>query len=205
MDSRSALYLDVLKEVATSGVSFEHKNALLTGVGKGSIGAEILKGLLAGGARVVVTTSRYNRATVEYYQSIFHECGSKGSSLTVVPFNQGSKQDVEALIDYIYSTDKGLGLDLDYIVPFAAIPENGREIDGLDDKSELAHRVRNSRPRLFSSLFYVLILTLDQIMLTNLLRLMGAVKTKKAGLKLRTRPTQVILPLSRNFFLESFV
>jgi hypothetical protein len=43
---------------------------------------------------------------------------------------------VEALVDYIYMT---LCLDLDYIIPFAAVPENGREIDGLDDKSELAH------------------------------------------------------------------
>jgi len=36
------------------------------------------------------------------------------------------------LIDYIYTS---LGMDLDYIPPFAALPENGREIDGLDDKS----------------------------------------------------------------------
>lgn len=114
--------------------------------------------------------------SVEYYQAIYQECGSKGSSLTVVPFNQGSKQDVEALVDYIYSKDKGLGMDLDYILPFAALPENGREIDGLDDRSELAHR----------------------IMLTNLLRLLGAVKTKKAALQLVTRPTEVVLPLSPN-------
>ena len=72
-----------------SGIySFKGKNALLTGVGKGSIGCEILKGLLAGGATVVVTTSRYNRKTVEYYQTIYQECGSRGSALTVVPFNQ---------------------------------------------------------------------------------------------------------------------
>ncbi|BGP33270.1 fatty acid synthase alpha subunit Lsd1 [Rhodotorula toruloides] len=172
----TSLYLDILKEIATSGVTFEHKNALMTGVGKGSIGIEIVKGLLAGGARVVITTSRYSRSTVEYYQAIYQEVGSKGSSLTVVPFNQGSKQDVEALVDFIYSKDKGLGMDLDYILPFAALPENGREIDGIDDRSELAHR----------------------IMLTNLLRLLGAVKSKKAALKLTTRPTEVVLPLSPN-------
>lgn len=118
----------------------------------------------------------FSVSSVEYYQAIYQECGSKGSSLTVVPFNQGSKQDVEALVDYIYSKDKGLGMDLDYILPFAALPENGREIDGLDDRSELAHR----------------------IMLTNLLRLLGAVKSKKAALKLTTRPTEVVLPLSPN-------
>ena len=60
---RSSLYLDSLKENATSGVTFEHKNALMTGVGKGSIGVEIVQGLLAGGAKVVVATSRYFRAT----------------------------------------------------------------------------------------------------------------------------------------------
>ncbi|KAL5526485.1 FAS2 [Sanghuangporus sanghuang] len=169
----TGVYLDVLSEIATSGTTFKNKNALLTGVGKGSIGVEVLKGLLSGGAQVVITTSRYSRATVEYYQDIYQRFGSRGSALTVVPFNQGSKQDVEALIDYVYAT---LGLDLDYILPFAAVPENGREIDGLDDKSELAHR----------------------IMLVNLLRLLGAVKTKKASHHFVTRPTQVILPLSPN-------
>ncbi|RDX57079.1 fatty acid synthase [Lentinus brumalis] len=169
----TGVYLDILHEIATSGTTFKDKNALLTGVGKGSIGVEILKGLLSGGAHVVITTSRYSRATVAYYQGIFQRFGSKGSALTVVPFNQGSKQDVEALVDYIYST---LSLDLDYILPFAAVPENGREIDGLDDKSELAHR----------------------IMLVNLLRLLGVVKNKKASRHFVTRPTQVILPLSPN-------
>ncbi len=169
----TGVYFDVLNEIATSGTTFKDKNALITGVGKGSIGVEILKGLLSGGAHVVVTTSRYSRATVEYYQGIFQRFGSRGSALTVVPFNQGSKQDVEALVDYIYTT---LGLDLDYIIPFAAVPENGRQIDGLDDKSELAHR----------------------IMLVNLLRLLGTVKTKKASRQIVTRPTQVVLPLSPN-------
>jgi fatty acid synthase subunit alpha len=80
---------------------------------------------------------------------------------------------VEALVDYIYTT---LNIDLDYIIPFAALPENGREIDGIDDKSELAHR----------------------LMMTNLLRLLGAVKVKKAARHFVTRPTQVVLPLSPN-------
>jgi fatty acid synthase subunit alpha, fungi type len=88
----------------------------------------------------------------------------------------GSKQDVEALIDYIYDTKSGLGWDLDYIIPFAAIPENGREIDSIDSRSELAHR----------------------IMLTNLYRLLGAVKKEKFERGFDTRPAQVILPMSAN-------
>src|SRR5216684_7027312 len=42
------------------------------------------------------------------HQGVFQHFGSCSSALTVVPFNQGSKQDVEALVDYIYTT---LGLD----------------------------------------------------------------------------------------------
>ena len=115
----TGVYLDILHEIATSGTTFKDKNALLTGVGKGSIGVEVVKGLLSGGAHVVITTSSYSRKTVKYYQSIFQSFGSRGSALAVVPFNQASKQDVEALVDYIYAN---LGMDLDYILPFAGIP-----------------------------------------------------------------------------------
>ncbi|KAG6830243.1 hypothetical protein H0H93_014104, partial [Arthromyces matolae] len=41
-------------------------------------------------------------------------------------------------LPFVYAN---LGMDLDYIIPFAGIPENGCEIDGLDDRSELAHRM----------------------------------------------------------------
>jgi fatty acid synthase subunit alpha len=172
----TGVYLDGLENAAKNGVSFQGKHALMTGAGAGSIGAEVLQGLISGGAKVVVTTSRFSREVNEYYQSMYTRYGARGSQLIVVPFNQGSKQDVDALTDYIFDTKNGLGWDLDYVVPFAAISENGREIDNLDSKSELAHR----------------------IMLTNLLRLLGAVKSHKAAHGYETRPAQVILPLSPN-------
>lgn len=172
----TGIYLDVLQEAARSGITFQGKNALMTGAGAGSIGAEVLSGLISGGAKVVVTTSRFSREVTEYYQAMYARYGARGSQLVVVPFNQGSKQDVEALVNYIYDPKKGLGWDLDYVVPFAAIPENGREIDSIDSKSELAHR----------------------IMLTNLLRLLGYIKTQKQAHGYETRPAQVVLPLSPN-------
>lgn len=116
------IYLDGLENAARDGVSFEHKAVLMTGCGAGSIGAEVMQGLLAGGAKVVVTTSRYSRSVTEFYQQTFARFGSKGSALIVVPFNQGSKQDVDELINYIYDDKSGLGWDLDFIIPFAAIP-----------------------------------------------------------------------------------
>jgi fatty acid synthase subunit alpha len=172
----TGVYLDCLEDAAKSGVTFQGKYALMTGAGAGSIGAQVLQGLIGGGAKVVVTTSRFSRDVTEYYQSMYTRYGARGSQLIVVPFNQGSNQDVEALVEYIYDAKKGLGWDLDYIIPFAAIPENGREIDGIDSKSELAHR----------------------IMLTNLLRMLGAVKKQKQTYGYETRPAQVMLPLSPN-------
>ncbi|KMU90482.1 fatty acid synthase subunit alpha reductase [Coccidioides immitis H538.4] len=172
----TGVYLDGLESAARSGLTFSGKNALITGAGAGSIGAALLQGLISGGAKVVVTTSRFSREVTEYYQAMYTRYGARGSQLVVVPFNQGSKQDVEALVDYVYDTKNGLGWDLDIIVPFAAISENGREIDSIDSKSELAHR----------------------LMLTNIYRLIGSVKTQKQERGFSTRPAQVILPLSPN-------
>ncbi|KAK2737994.1 3-oxoacyl-[acyl-carrier-protein] synthase [Onygenales sp. PD_40] len=172
----TGVYLDGLESAARGGVSFHGKNALMTGAGAGSIGAAVLQGMISGGAKVVVTTSRFSREVTEYYQTMYTKYGAKGSQLVVVPFNQGSKQDIEALVNYIYDPKNGLGWDLDYIIPFAAISENGREIDSIDSKSELAHR----------------------LMLTNIIRLLGYVKTQKQDRGFETRPAQVILPLSPN-------
>ncbi|AET37910.1 trifunctional fatty acid synthase subunit FAS2 Ecym_2158 [Eremothecium cymbalariae DBVPG len=174
----SSLFLDGLEQAAINGVSFKDKYVLITGAGQGSIGAEVLQGLIQGGAKVVVTTSRFSKKVTDYYQSIYAKYGARGSTLIVVPFNQGSKQDVEALISYIYDDPKagGLGWDLDAVIPFAAIPENGIELENIDSKSEFAHR----------------------IMLTNILRMLGYIKTQKSSREIETRPAQVILPLSPN-------
>ncbi|XDG08518.1 hypothetical protein ABKA04_008133 [Annulohypoxylon sp. FPYF3050] len=155
---------------------FAGKDVLLTGAGPNSIGIVLLQSLLQGGARVLVTTSRAMPEAGPIYQKIFSRHGANGSRLVVLPCNQGSKQDIENLITHIYDPVNGLGWDLDFIIPFAALAEKGREIDNIDSKSELAHRA----------------------MLTNVLRIMGAVKVAKESRGTRTRPAQVLLPLSPN-------
>ncbi|KAN0066591.1 fatty acid synthase alpha subunit Lsd1 [Thecaphora frezii] len=167
------LYLDGLYDLAKHGRSYHGLNVFVTGAGSGSIAAEMVKRLLAGGARVVVTTSSFSPKKAQEFQRLYRECGGRGSRLTVVPFNQASRKDVAAVVDYVYDT---LKVDIDVLVPFAAISENGRQIDGIDDQSELAHR----------------------IMLTNVIRMMGAIKTQKSARRMHHRPTQVILPLSFN-------
>lgn len=176
--SKSATFLDGLEKGAVNGMTYKGKYALVTGAGAGSIGAEIMTGLLAGGAKVIVTTSRFSKKVTEYYQSLYSRYGASGSALVVVPFNQGSKQDVTALVEFIYSDPKqgGLGWDLDFVIPFAAIPEAGIEVENIGSKSELAHR----------------------IMLTNLLRLLGEIASNKRSRNITTRPAEVILPLSPN-------
>ncbi|KAH8724221.1 hypothetical protein GQ44DRAFT_760348 [Phaeosphaeriaceae sp. PMI808] len=177
-DEITASYLNWFKKTALEGVTFASKVILITGAGKNSIGSEIVAMMLATGARVIVTTSSFSKNKVDWNQNLYEQHGAQSSSLTVVPFNGASKQDVQGLVDYIYmdSAEGGLGLTLDYIVPFAAVGEAGRTVDSIDGKSEVAHRV----------------------MLTNLLRLLGSVKENKVRRRLDTRPTYVMLPLSPN-------
>lgn len=169
-------YLQWISTASTDGATFQDKAILITGAGKNSIGVEMVKMVLTAGASVIVTTSSYSPEVAAFYQDIYAKHGGRGSRLFVVPFNGGSQQDVVSLVEYIYDSAVGLGWDLDHVVPFAAVGEAGRAIDGIDSTSELAHRV----------------------MLTNLVRLLGAIKTQKERRRIHTHPTQVILPLSPN-------
>ncbi|KAI0185020.1 hypothetical protein EV127DRAFT_373822 [Xylaria flabelliformis] len=169
-------YLDAIFLGNTSGISYAGKTALVTGAGAGSIGMEVVRGLLSGGARVIVTTSRTPAASGPAMAQAYKEVGARGSELILLPFNAASKKDVEDLVAHVYDDGKGLGLDLDFVIPFAAIPEPGREIDEIDARSELAHRA----------------------MLTNVLRMMGCIKRQKEKRNYTGRPTTVLLPLSPN-------
>ncbi|KAJ1987194.1 fatty acid synthase alpha subunit Lsd1 [Coemansia umbellata] len=175
----SAEFGEALTDICDNGLTLSGKCALVTGCGEGSIGAEVLRGLLESGAHVIATTSSYSEKTMRYFQSIYQTHGSRGSSLVVVPFNQASQQDIAALVAYIYGEStkgKGLALDLDYVLPFAAIPDLGHDITELDSRSELALRA----------------------MLTNTFRLLGEIATHKAKQRLDLHPTLAILPLSPN-------
>ncbi|KAJ2908892.1 fatty acid synthase alpha subunit Lsd1, partial [Coemansia aciculifera] len=83
------------------------------------------------------------------------------------------------LVEYIYSdagAAKGLGWDLEFIFPFAAVSDIGSFVTNLGSHSELAQRV----------------------LPTNVLRLLGSIKDTKERLDYNTRPSLVVLPLSPN-------
>lgn len=165
----------MLHDGVGQGICYEGKDILVTSAGPGSIGAEVVRGLLRGGARVNVMTSRPPSSTASFYRQVFEAYGARGSELLVPPCNQASKRDCESLIGHIYSPN-GLHRNLDAIIPFAAISESGAEIDDLGARSELAHRM----------------------MLVNILRLLGLIVRHNYEQQLDTRPTQVLLRLSPN-------
>ncbi|EIT75385.1 hypothetical protein BDV35DRAFT_402179 [Aspergillus flavus] len=175
-DQLTDMFLNILSTGASTGLSFAGRRVLVTGAGVGSIGADIVAGLLAGGAHVIVTTSRQPSDVAASFRQLYAKVGAPGSELIVLPFNQASRRDCEDLINHIYDEQTGYGWDLDFIIPFAAISEIGRQIDKIDSKSELAHRA----------------------MLVNLLRLLGFIKQQKEKRGFDCRPTGVLLPLSPN-------
>ncbi|KAJ2828474.1 fatty acid synthase alpha subunit Lsd1, partial [Coemansia sp. 'formosensis'] len=175
----STTYYEGLSEICGNGLSFVGKTALVTGCGRGSIGADIVSSLLNGGAKVIVTTSSYSRKTMLFFEGMYRVHGARGSELIVVPFNQGSTSDIKQLVDYIYRDSgaaKGLGWDLDYVFPFAAVSDIGSLATNLGSHSEFVQRV----------------------LLTNVMRLLGSIKDTKERLGYETRPSLVVLPLSPN-------
>ncbi|KAJ2159048.1 fatty acid synthase alpha subunit Lsd1 [Coemansia sp. RSA 552] len=177
---RTESYFGGLSELCSQGLSFVGKTALVTGCGRGSIGADIIRGLLMGGAKVLATTSSYSRKTTLFFEDIYRQYGARGSELTVVPFNQGSVQDIDALVRYIFdrptSGHPALGWRLNYVFPFAAISDIGSTVSDLESHSELAQRVG----------------------LTNVMRLLGHIKAAKEKASYIHRPALVVMPLSPN-------
>lgn len=75
----------------------------------------------------------------------------------VLPFNAASSQDVDSLVQYITlpksHASGGLGLGVpSFVIPFAAIPVEGRDIGMIDGRAELAQRYA-----MFSIFFFFLI------------------------------------------------
>ncbi|KAJ5951042.1 Acyl transferase/acyl hydrolase/lysophospholipase [Penicillium vulpinum] len=146
---------------------------LIIGAGKQSIGFVLVKQLLRAGSRVALCTTRLTPITRRLYSKLYAEEARPGAELVLLPFNQGSVQDITNLVNYIHSD---MGWEVDHLVPFAAISEIGKTLEDLDSKSELAHR----------------------IMLTNTLRLIGAIVSSKRDRHVLNHSTQVLLPLSPN-------
>ena len=139
-----SVYTDVLEQLTREGITFAGKTALVTGAGPGSIGVAIVEALLHGGARVVVTTSTYGSERIAFFKEVYQRVAGVGAELHVVPMNQASTQDVDALIDWIFSPlaeRAGAGerklksaWTVDFLVPFAATGELG-DLGAMGERS----------------------------------------------------------------------
>lgn len=118
---------------AAPGGAFAGQTALVTGAGEGSIARAVIVRLLAEGARVVVTTSRRSPEAARSFKRLYQTHARVGAELHVVPCNQGSFGDVDALMAWLGSAKKervGSTERLlkapwvpDLLVPFGAIAE----------------------------------------------------------------------------------
>ncbi len=149
-DTVAAAYTTALSELAHGALSFAGRTALVTGASDGSIAIELVKLLLTGGARVVVTTSQQTPERVRFYRRLYQRYGARGSELAVVPFNQGSRQDIQRLVAWLVATEKTTvgGTQrvvkdpwlVDLLVPFGAVGEEATLAE-LSDRSMATLRV----------------------------------------------------------------
>ncbi len=146
----AAAFEETLFSLARGEVSFAGRTALVTGASDRSIAIELVKLLLTGGARVVVTTSQLAPERVRFYRRLFQRYGARGAELVVVPFNQGSRQDIQGLVNWLVSTEKTtVGGTLrtvkepwlvDLLVPFGAVGEEATLAE-ISDRSMATLRV----------------------------------------------------------------
>jgi fatty acid synthase len=110
------------------------ETALVTGAAPGSIGAEVVKRLLRGGARVVVATSTDTPERRRFYRELYRTSAGPEAELHVVPANLASFGDIDALSAWLEHPGGGRrgrdDLRLDpltptILVPFAALSTTG--------------------------------------------------------------------------------
>lgn len=75
--------------------------ALVTGASPGSIANSIVEALLAGGATVVMTTSRLTAARVDFARKLYAQHAQAGAVLYAVEANLSSFRDVDAVVEWI--------------------------------------------------------------------------------------------------------
>ena len=164
-----------LRRAESKAAETQHSigTVMVVGAGQQSIGFVLVEQLLEAGRRVVLTTSRLTPSLRRVYSEMYAQHAVPGAELVLLPFNQGSVQDISNVVDYVHDQ---LGWEFDHLVPFAALSEIGRTVETIDATSELAHR----------------------IMLTNTIRLIGAIISSKRQRDVLHHCTQVLLPLSPN-------
>lgn len=150
LDRESGAYRAALGSLLNQGVSFAGRTALVTGASPRSIAWPVVGALLAGGARVICTTTSYTTQRLQQLQALYQSHACPGAELHVVPVNQGSRQDVERAVEWIGRERREnvsgverilkTAWEVDLLLPFAALGDLG-DLTTLTDRSLAAARV----------------------------------------------------------------
>lgn len=169
--AESEIFLQTLEKSVAEGIGFSGLKVLVTGAGPNSIALETVFSLLAGGAEIILTTTSYSSEKLKIYRKIFQKYGAEGSSLKIIPFSQGSFEDISRLSDWLSSKD----WQPDVLIPFGAVGEEN-SASQLDDSSLNSLRV----------------------MLLGVEKLIGTLGRSRGPFGKDSPPIHVILPLSPN-------
>ena len=125
---------------------FDGDVAVVTGAAPHSIAAAVVGELLAGGATVIMTSSRVNDARLAFAKDLYRTHASMNAALWIVPANMASFRDVDALISWVGSEQTEThgatttivkpALIPDLFIPFAAPRVSGTV--GSDPQGALA-------------------------------------------------------------------
>ena len=117
--------------------------AVVTGVAPNSIAAQVVNGLLAGGATVIATSHSFRASVKAWAKQTYREHATGEAKLWLVPANLSSYRDVDALVEWIGNVQKKTtgatttilkpAYQPDLFFPFAAPPVHG----SLADAGEL--------------------------------------------------------------------
>ena len=116
--------------------------AIVTGVSPNSIAAQVVEGLLAGGATVVATSHSFKPSIKAWAKQAYREHATGNAKLWLAPANLSSYRDVDALVDWVGHEQKKTSGATTTILkpaweptlffPFAAPPVHGTLADSGD-------------------------------------------------------------------------
>ena len=135
---------EALEQVASNKNASRYANdiAIVTGVSPNSIAAQVVEGLLAGGATVMATSHSFKPSIKAWAKQAYREHATGNAKLWLVPANLSSYRDVDALVDWVGHEQKKTSGATTTILkpaweptlffPFAAPPVHGTLADAGD-------------------------------------------------------------------------
>lgn len=143
-DAFARVASEALEAVASdkNASRFANDIAIVTGVSPNSIAAQVVEGLLAGGATVVATSHSFKPSIKAWAKQAYREHATGSAKLWLVPANLSSYRDVDALVDWVGHEQKKTSGATTTILkpaweptlffPFAAPPVHGTLADAGD-------------------------------------------------------------------------